>query len=142
MSPAPWNRVLGAFVLALSALALESGPAGLDWLRSAGTSARGAPALCSFKAATGVPCLGCGGTRALARMAHGDWRGAVAANRLGAFGGLALWLLGAAGALALLCDRLRPLGLALWLLLALAPGAFVWNLVNWWQALPPGTLVR
>lgn len=133
--------MLGALVLACSGLALDSGAAGLDWLRSVGTS-EGAPALCSFKAATGVPCLGCGGTRALARMAHGDWRGAVAANRLGAFGGLALWLLGAAGALALLSGRLRPLGLALWLLLALAPGAFVWNLVSWWQALPPGTLVR
>jgi hypothetical protein len=132
---------MGALVLAFSVLALESGPAGLDWLRSAGTGGR-APMLCSFKAATGVPCLGCGGTRALASMARGDWRGAVAENRLGAFGGLALWLLAAAGALALVCDRMRPLSLSLWLLLALAPGAFVWNLVWWWQALPPGSLVR
>ena len=133
--------MLGALVLAFSALALESGPAALDRLRSSGTS-EPAPVLCSFKAATGVPCLGCGGTRALARAAQGDWRGAVAANRLGAFGGFALWLLAAAGSLALLADRLRPLSLALWLLLALSPGAFVWNLVAWWQVLPPGTLVR
>jgi hypothetical protein len=133
---------LGALLLAASVLALETGAAGLDWLRGAGRGTGAAPVLCSFKAATALPCLGCGGTRALGRMARGDWRGALEANRLGAFAGLALWLLGAAGALALLSDRLRPMTFALGLLLALAPGAFVWNLVAWWQALPPGTLTR
>jgi hypothetical protein len=131
---------LGASLLAVSLLALETGAAGLDWLRGSGRGTGAAPVLCSFKAATGQPCLGCGGTRALGRMARGDWRGAVEANRLGAFAGLSLWLLAAAGAVAVLSDRLRPVAFALGLLLALAPGAFVWNLVAWWQALPAGTL--
>lgn len=134
-------RPLGALLAAASGLALAAGPSALDWLR-AGAPDTAAPVVCSFKAATGLPCLGCGGTRALARMARGDWRGAVQANPLGAFGGLSLWLLAAAGALASLSDRPRPLILALGLLVALAPGAFVWNLVWWWQALPPGSLMR
>lgn len=135
-------RPLGALLLAASVLALGTGATALDRLRGAGTGADGAPVICSFKAATGLPCLGCGGTRALARMARGDWRGAIQANRLGAFGGFALWLLAASGLLATLSGRLRPLSLALALLLALAPGAFVWNLVSWWQSLPPGSLTR
>ena len=139
-APAPrWIRPAGALLVAASVLALETGSAALDRLRGAGS---GAAVVCSFKAATGLPCLGCGGTRALARMALGDWRGALQANPLGTFVGLSLWLLAAAGALALLSDRPRPLTLALGLLLALAPGAFVWNLVWWWQALPTGSLMH
>jgi hypothetical protein len=136
-----WVRTLGALLGGASVLALLAGPAGLDGLRAAGTGER-EPVVCSFRASTGLPCLGCGGTRALERMAQGDWRSALAANPLGAFTGLALWLLAAAGAWAALSARARPLGLVFGMLVALAPGAFVWNLVWWWQSLPPGGPMR
>ena len=46
--------------------------------------------VCVFRAATGIPCLTCGATRALARMAVGDLAGAFAMNPLATLGGLAL----------------------------------------------------
>lgn len=66
---------------------------------------------CAFRALTGLPCPLCGGTRACAAVAQGDWAGAWAANP-GALGVLALaslWALqwaveGAAGV-----RRARPL---------------------------------
>jgi hypothetical protein len=136
-----WIRPLGALLAGASVLALLAGPAGLDRLRAASAGER-EPVVCRFRASTGLPCLGCGGTRALERMAEGDLRGALAANPLGAFTGLALWLLAAAGTWAALSGRARPLGLALGMLVTLAPGAFVWNLVWWWQSLPPGGPMR
>jgi hypothetical protein len=38
--------------------------------------------LCTFKAATGLPCMTCGGTRTLALLARGDLPGALAMNPL------------------------------------------------------------
>lgn len=46
--------------------------------------------LCVFKATTGLPCPTCGGTRALGRLAAGDFAGAVAMNPLAAAGAAAL----------------------------------------------------
>jgi hypothetical protein len=45
---------------------------------------------CLFRAATGLPCLTCGATRALGELAAGDVRGALAMNPLAALGALAL----------------------------------------------------
>jgi hypothetical protein len=39
---------------------------------------------CAFKAVTGVPCMGCGTTRAFARLFHLDLPGAVSMNPLSA----------------------------------------------------------
>jgi hypothetical protein len=41
------------------------------------------PVLCPVRRATGRPCPGCGGTRSLVRLVHGDLRGAAAAHPLG-----------------------------------------------------------
>jgi len=71
-------------------------------------------------------------------MSRGDWRGALAANPLGAYAGAGLWLLVAGGAAAAASGRWMFVGAALALLAALAPMAFVWNAVAWWLALPPG----
>jgi hypothetical protein len=52
--------------------------------------------VCYFKAVTGLPCLSCGGTRAVADLARLDAAAAVAMNPLAALAGLALipWGLG------------------------------------------------
>ena len=52
--------------------------------------------VCLFHAATGIPCLTCGATRALADLAAGDVRGALAMNPLATLGAFALvpWGLG------------------------------------------------
>lgn len=46
--------------------------------------------LCVFKATTGLPCLTCGGTRVLVRLAHFDIAGALAMNPLVALSLMAL----------------------------------------------------
>lgn len=67
--------------------------------------------LCVFKAVTGWPCMTCGTTRALARLARLDLAGALAMNPLAALGTLTL-LPWAAADLALL-PRGRALSLEL-----------------------------
>ncbi|HET6900612.1 MAG TPA: DUF2752 domain-containing protein [Vicinamibacteria bacterium] len=47
-------------------------------------------AFCAFKAVTGVPCLGCGTTRAFARLYSLDLPGAISMNPLSAAAALAL----------------------------------------------------
>jgi hypothetical protein len=86
------------------------------WLAAAGLLPS-----CPWHAWTGWPCPGCGSTRAIVRLLHGDLRGAIAMNPLtvlaaSAFvvGGLIapVWL--ACGGPALtLAGRLRPRALAL-----------------------------
>jgi hypothetical protein len=46
--------------------------------------------VCLFRAATGIPCLTCGATRALAELVAGDIRGALAMNPLATLGAFAL----------------------------------------------------
>jgi Protein of unknown function (DUF2752) len=41
---------------------------------------------CPWHALTGWPCPGCGTTRAVVRLLHADWRGALAVNPLAASG--------------------------------------------------------
>lgn len=52
--------------------------------------------VCLFRATTGLPCLTCGATRALAELVTGDVRGALAMNPLATVGAFALvpWGLG------------------------------------------------
>lgn len=67
--------------------------------------------VCVFKLTTGLPCLTCGSTRALARLAEGDLAGAWRMNPLAAAG--ALGLLPWAAADLVLMLRRRALGLEL-----------------------------
>ena len=48
------------------------------------------PVVCPVRRATGRPCPGCGGTRSLVRLLHGDLRGSAAAHPLGPALGLLL----------------------------------------------------
>jgi hypothetical protein len=46
--------------------------------------------ICLFRASTGIPCLTCGATRAMASLATGDVAGAFSMNPLATAGALAL----------------------------------------------------
>lgn len=87
--------------------------------------------ICYFKALSGLPCLSCGGTRALAGLARLDPAAAVAMNPLATLAGLALipWGLGD------LLLRLRGRALRLQVAPSLRP-ALRWGLgvalvLNW-----------
>jgi len=141
---AAW-RGLAAFVFAACGGALGLGGEGS--LRAARTleawsTGHSAPAAysCAFRRETGLPCPGCGGTEAFGLAAHGFWRRSALANPLGAFAGLAAWLLGLASALTLVGAGTVWLRAGGALVLALLPAAFVVNAVVWWMSLPPGAL--
>jgi Protein of unknown function (DUF2752) len=68
--------------------------------------------LCVFKATTGIPCMTCGTTRALARLARFDLAGALAMNPLTTLGTLALGPWAAADLLLLLRGRALSLELS------------------------------
>jgi hypothetical protein len=94
--------------------------------------------VCVFKATTGLPCPTCGSTRALGRLAHFDWTGALAMNPLATAGFviLAFWALADLSLLprgrALAVEVGRPLGRVLRFA---AMSAF---LVNWVYLLVSG----
>ena len=119
-------RLLASLTLVVSLAALALGEQTLLRL--------GDP-VCSFRAQTGRPCMGCGGTHAFGRVARGDVAGALSANPLGAFVGMALWGLALAGAGSALTGRSAYLSRALGLVLALAPGALLGNAAWWWKSL-------
>ena len=93
--------VIGALSLAASA-ALRLDTPGLALLA------------CPVRAATGVPCPGCGGTHAFLLLGHGDLAGALFASPLWACVALGLWLHAA-------LTLLRLLGLRRAVVLALPP---------------------
>ena len=81
------------------------------------------PVLCPVRRATGRPGPGCGGTRSLVHLAHGDLRGAAAAHPLGPVLGLLLLAWGVGGRRTAVTPvdprrwRMRPAvvaGLVLW----------------------------
>jgi hypothetical protein len=127
---------LPAGVLVLAASALWGGPGALDGLRAAEARVTGRPEVreaCSFRLRTGLPCLGCGGTRALGAVARGDIQRGFAANPLGASVGIAAWALVAAALASLLLGRSRPLYWTIGMVAAALPIAFLATAVLWWQ---------
>jgi hypothetical protein len=136
---------LPAGVLVLAASALWGGPGALDGLRAAEARVTGRPEVreaCSFRLRTGLPCLGCGGTRALSAVARGEIRRGFAANPLGASVGLAAWAVLGAAASSVLLGKARPLYWTLGLVATALPVAFVATAVLWWQATSTGSAHR
>ena len=133
-------RGLAAFVFAVCAGTLWLGGAGsLQAAQrvTALSSGRTAPApfACDFKRQTGHPCPGCGGTAAFEHASHGEWAAAAAANPLGAFAGLAAWVLAASSLLTLTgagAAWLRRTGLVV---LVLLPAALLANAAVWFLSL-------
>jgi hypothetical protein len=96
--------------------------------------------VCSFRARTGAPCMGCGGTEAFGHAARGRFLRAVVANPLGAWTGAAVWALLLASGATLAGAGTRFLRLALLSAAATLPAAFVVNAFAWWASLPPGSM--
>ena len=141
---AAWHG-LAAFVFAVCGGALWLGGAGslqAAQRLEAVSVGRGAPApyVCSFRRQTGQPCVGCGGTEAFGDASRGRWSAAAAANPLGAFAGLAAWVLAAASLLTLTGAGVGWLRRTGAVLLILLPVAFMVNAVVWWMSLPPGAV--
>jgi len=123
------------FALASGLSVLWAAPPACDALRGDEPGSRGAR-VCSFRARTGYPCLGCGGTTALALTARGDFRRAMAANPLGAFVGLAAWATVVGAGLSMSTARGGFLKAALLFAVVSLPLAFLVNAVYWWISLP------
>jgi hypothetical protein len=96
------------------------------------------PFVCSYRAKTGHPCVGCGGTTAFGLASRGRFVAAARANLLGAFAGAAAWLLFGAAALAAASGRAAVLRWTAALVGLSAPIVFVVSLVAWWSSLPAG----
>jgi hypothetical protein len=88
---------------------------------------------CETLRQTGRPCLGCGGTRALRLLLHGELAAAAGTNGLGAFSGVALGFVVMGSVLAFAEGRLRILRLMAWALGALAPFVIGGWLFAWWR---------
>jgi hypothetical protein len=138
------TRGLAALALALGlGGALGAGPAlvAAGHVRGRLAGAPG-PLMCSFRAQTGLPCLGCGGTDALVRAARADFAGAWRSNPLGAWAGAACWTLALCAGWTLATGRGAALKRASAALLVSGPLALAFAFVWWWSSLPPGALGR
>ena len=91
------------------------------------------PGQCAYLRETGRPCVGCGGTRAYGLAARGHWRAAARMNLLGAFAGLAVWLVTAGSAASLTTGRACFLKICAVFVAVLAPLALAGGMMIWWR---------
>ena len=99
LSPRLAARVLSLGVALSAGLAMTAGP----WIANAGNGGA-----CAYRIRWGRPCVGCGGTHAFRRAVAGDLTGAARLNVLGAFAGVASWLMVIGGIVGAVTGRLRP----------------------------------
>ena len=138
------SRALALSILLAAGAALALGERTLVWMQAVTSFAEGknaaAPLVCSFRARTGLPCVGCGGTRAFRLGARGAFAASWKANPLGAWAAASTWLLAVAAAGSLFASRARPLQVALLTVALLSPVVLVAAVVSWLWRLPPGAL--
>ena len=135
------TRGLAAMIFVVCATLLVLGESSVKAARRAqGLGDDPSAQVCSFRARTGAPCLGCGGTEAFGHAARGRFLRAVVANPLGAWSGAAAWVFLIASGLTLGGGASKPLRLALISVAATLPAAFLVNVFAWWASLPPGSM--
>jgi hypothetical protein len=123
LSAPPGAFPVGALLLGLGVVAgAAAAMLGLDRLPVA---------ICYFKALSGLPCLSCGGTRAVAELARLDPAGALAMNPLATLAGLALIPWGLGDLLLWLRGRALRLSVAPALRPALRWGLMAALVLNW-----------
>jgi hypothetical protein len=127
------------FVVCLALLVLGEGSVAAA-RHAQGLTGTATAQVCSFRARTGAPCLGCGGTEAFGHAARGRFVRAIVANPLGAWSGAAAWGLLLGSGLTLLGGGTRVLRSVLLFVAATLPAAFVVNAFAWWASLPPGSM--
>jgi hypothetical protein len=138
----PWRGLALAVLLSCGGL-VWLGPRAFELVHAANAWTTGngaAPVVCSFRARTGLPCVGCGGTRGFVLGVRGAFPSALKANPLGAFAAAAAWVLALGAAGTLVTGRVRALKVPLFTAAALLPVVFVATVVWWWWGLPPGVL--
>jgi hypothetical protein len=139
----PW-RGLALAVLVTCGTLVWLGPRAFELVHAANAWTSGnaaAPVVCSFRARTGVPCVGCGGTRGFVLGVRGAFPSALRANPLGAFAAAATWVLALGAALTQMSGRAAALKMPLLATAVLLPVVFVGTVVWWWWGLPPGALL-
>jgi len=126
-------RRLGSVALISGLTVALGGAHGLHALSGLGALLVGqrGPLVCAYKARTGRPCLGCGGTRALALMGRGEVRAAITAHPLGAWTGAMAWLAVVSGLVSVVSGRGAFLRVAVWLM-ALSFLPVLAATVAWW----------
>lgn len=95
---------------------------------------------CPIKAATGIPCPGCGLTAATGALLHGDWREAL---RLHAFAPLLVFGFGVLAVVTLLPEAPRQRTIAAILVLEQRTGIMAWvllSLIVYWGFRLPGLI--
>lgn len=141
VTASPATRGLAAMIFVVCATLLALGESSVSAARRAqGLADDPTAQVCSFRARTGAPCLGCGGTEAFGHAARGRFVPALVANPLGAWSGAAAWAFLLASGLTLAGGGTRPLRLALISAAVTLPAAFVVNAFAWWATLPPGSM--
>ena len=139
--PSRAARGLAAMIFAACLALLVLGEGSVAAARHAqGLTGTPAAQMCSFRARTGAPCMGCGGTEAFGHAARGRFLSAVIANPLGAWSGATAWVFLVASGLTLAGGGTRVLRLALLSVAATLPAALVVNAFAWWASLPPGSM--
>ena len=124
-----------AFVVCAVLLSLAEGSVAAA-RRAQGLAGGPAPEICSYRAKTGAPCLGCGGTEAFGHAARGRLGRAVVANPLGAWTGASVWALLVACGLTFAGAGTGILRAALYSSAATLPAAFFVNAIAWWTSVP------
>ena len=141
MTVSPATRGLAAMIFAVCAGLLFLGESSVAAARRVqGLSNAPSAQMCSYRARTGAPCMGCGGTEAFGHAARGRFVSAVIANPLGAWSGASVWALVLASGATLAGAGTRSLRLALLSVAATLPAAIVVNGFAWWASLPPGSM--